>query len=80
VPRNVLQIYGCFGGIQCRHLLYLIYSHDKGKIVLCHVLKAYRGSRGVAPLILYDSTRSRWVLNFTPQLLYPRGKIWIHTK
>ena len=59
VPRNVPQIYGRFEEIQYLHLLDLLYTHDKSKIVPLHVLKAYRGSRGVAPLILYDSTTSR---------------------
>jgi len=29
-----------------------------------------RGSRGITPLILNLSTRWRWVVNFTPRLLY----------
>jgi hypothetical protein len=56
VPRNVLEIYRRFGEIQCLHLLDLIYSNDKGKIIPIHVLKAHRGSKHVAPLILHDST------------------------
>ena len=59
VPRNVLQIRRRFGRIQYLNLLHLIYTHYKGKIVSLNVLQAYRGSRGAAPLILYDSTRSR---------------------
>jgi len=34
VPRNVLQIYGRFGGIQYLSLLDLIYTHDKVKLSL----------------------------------------------
>ena len=34
-------------------------------------MKAYRGSRGITPLILDFSTRWRWVINFMSQLLYP---------
>ena len=37
-------------------------------------MKAYRGSRGIAPLILNLSTRWRWVVNYTPlgkELRYP---------
>jgi len=60
IPRNVLQIYGRFGGIQYLNLLDIIYTHDKGKIVPLHVLKTNRGRRGAAPLILYDSTGPRW--------------------
>jgi hypothetical protein len=35
-------------------------------------MKAYRESRGIAPLILNLGTR-RMLINFTPRLLYPRG-------
>jgi hypothetical protein len=42
------------------------------KIFSVHAMKAYSGSRGIAPLILNLSTRWRWVVNFTPQLLYPQ--------
>jgi hypothetical protein len=34
-------------------------------------MKACRGSRGVAPLILNLGIRWRWVVNYMPQLLYP---------
>jgi hypothetical protein len=39
-------------------------------------MKAYRGSRGTAPLILNLGTRWRWVVNFTPRPLYPRKEHW----
>jgi hypothetical protein len=32
---------------------------------------AYRGSEGIAPLILYLGSRLRWVVNFVPWSLYP---------
>jgi hypothetical protein len=35
-------------------------------------MKACRGSRRTAPLILSLDTRLRWVVNFTPKPLYPR--------
>ena len=35
-------------------------------------MKAYRGSTGIAPLILNLGTRCRWVVNFTPRPLYSR--------
>jgi hypothetical protein len=37
-------------------------------------MRAYCGSGGVAPRILDLGTRLRWVVNFTPRLLYPQGK------
>jgi hypothetical protein len=36
-----------------------------------YAMQAYRGSRGVAPLILNLGSRWRWVVNFTPWPLYP---------
>jgi hypothetical protein len=41
-----------------------------GKAVLVHVMKAYRQSRGMAPLSLNLRTRRRWLVKFMPQLLY----------
>ena len=38
---------------------------DKGKVVPVHTMKAYRGRRGIGPLILNLSTRWKWVANFT---------------
>jgi hypothetical protein len=47
---------------------------DKGKVKvkssLSHVIKAYRGIRGIAPLILNLDTRWSPVVIFMPQLLY----------
>jgi hypothetical protein len=40
------------------------------KVFLVHVMKAYRGSRSIALLILNLSTRWKWMVNFTHQLLY----------
>jgi hypothetical protein len=39
-----------------------------------HAMKAYWGIGGIAPRILDPSTRWRWVVSFTPRLLYPQGK------
>jgi len=36
-----------------------------------HVLKAYRGSRGIAPLILNLCTKWWWAVSFVPHLLPP---------
>ena len=37
-------------------------------------MKAYKGSRGTAPLILNLGTRWKWVINFTSHSLCPREK------
>jgi hypothetical protein len=37
-----------------------------------HAMKAYEGSRGIAPRILDLGTRWKWVVSFTP--IYFRGK------
>jgi hypothetical protein len=37
-------------------------------------MKAYWGSGGIAPWIIYLCTRRRWVVSFTPRPLYPRRK------
>ena len=37
-------------------------------------MKPYRGSRGIAPLILNHGILGRWVVNFTARPLYPLGK------
>jgi len=42
----------------------------KCKVVSGHAIKAYRGSRGIAPLFLKLDTRWRRVVNFTPWPLY----------
>jgi hypothetical protein len=47
---------------------------DEADLVLVHAKKAYRGSKGTAPSILNVGTRRMYV-NFTLQLLYPRGRI-----
>jgi hypothetical protein len=46
----------------------------KGKFVAVHAMKACRGSRGIAPLILSLGTRYRWVVNFTPRPLFRRER------
>ena len=40
---------------------------SKGKYFPVHVMKAYRGSRGIFPLILHLSARWKWVFKFTPR-------------
>ena len=45
-----------------------------GKVVPVHAMKAYVDSRGISPLILNLSTRWKWVVKFTPWLIYPSDK------
>ena len=45
-----------------------------------HFIKADRGSRGLAPLILNLGTRWRRMVNFTPRLLYPRERTPVPTE
>jgi len=52
-------------------------SADEGsrKVVPVHTIKAYRGSRGIAPLILNLYSRWRGVVNLhTPATLSPPGR------
>ena len=44
----------------------------KGKGASVSVVKACRGSRGIAPRILNLSARRRGVVNITPRPLYPQ--------
>jgi hypothetical protein len=61
---NIL-IWMAVSHIRCNRNIYI-------KYVFCvHAMKLCNGSRGVAPLILNLGTRWRWVVNFTPQPLYP---------
>ena len=45
-----------------------------GDSVPVDATKAYRGSRGIASVILNPSTWCRLEVNFTHWLLYPQGK------
>jgi hypothetical protein len=42
----------------------------KGKVFPAHAVKAHRGNRSIAPLILIFSPRWKSVVNFKPQPLY----------
>jgi hypothetical protein len=44
------------------------------KVFPVHVTKAYRGSSGIAPLILNFGARWRFVVNIMLQLLYRQEK------
>jgi hypothetical protein len=46
----------------------------RGKVISVSAMKARRGSRGEAPLILNPDTRQMSVVNFTDQPLYPKKK------
>ena len=49
----------------------------KSKGVHVHTIKACRGRRGIAPLILNLGTRWRWKVSFMPRLLFSYGKnLW----
>ena len=47
---------------------------SKSKAVLVHARKAYRGSRGIAPVILNLSAGWRWVVKFMLHPLYPQDR------
>jgi hypothetical protein len=49
-----------------------IHKKVKVKVSLEQVLKAQRGSRGIAILFFNLGTKWRWVVNSTPRPLYPR--------
>jgi hypothetical protein len=53
-----------------RHVL----QHSIRNAFPAHVTKASEGSRDIAPLILNLETIRRWVVNFRPRSLYPRGR------
>jgi hypothetical protein len=59
------------------NLLIKNFTHVKDSLCLTKhpSVKTYWGSGGIAPRILDLGTRWRWVVNFTPQPLYPQGKI-----
>ena len=44
-------------------------SHGKGKALPVYSMKAYRGNRGAAPLMLNLGTVWRWEVNVAPQPL-----------
>jgi len=52
----------------------------KGKVAPIHVTKAYRGSRGIAPLIFNLSTRCGCVVKIISKRLYPWERTLVPTK
>ena len=48
-------------------------SAERGNVFTVDVTKAYRGSGGIASLILNFGARWRWVVNVTPRPPYPWG-------
>jgi len=56
------------------HRLYI------GEVFLGHAVKAYRGSRGIAPPILNLGTKRKRVTNFMPRPLYLRTRTAVTTE
>ena len=52
----------------------LVFGKLKGKAVPLHYRRAYRGSRGIAPLILNLCPRWSWVVNINHRSLCARGR------
>jgi hypothetical protein len=53
---------------------------SKSKVLPLHPMKAYRGSRGIAPLVLKLGARWRWVVNFTPRPLHDLERTPVHSE
>jgi hypothetical protein len=51
-----------------------IFKANSRFVSVHNAMEVYWGNEGIAPRILDLRTRWRWVVNFTPQLLYPQGK------
>ena len=60
--------------LSSKHLHFIRPHNGKGKAVPIQAVIAYMGSWIIAQLVLNSGTRMRLVVNFTPQLLYLRGK------
>ena len=52
----------------------------KGKAFKAHAMKAYRGRRGISPLILKIGTRRRREVNFTTWELQPQERTPVPTE
>jgi len=65
-------------GLTSDGMIFIPKAKGKGKVALClakhHAIKMYCGSRFIAPRIIKLGVRRMWVVSFTPQPLYPRGK------
>jgi hypothetical protein len=48
----------------------------EGKVSPVNIVKAYRGSRSISPLILNLHTSWKWVVSFTPRPLYRSERTW----
>jgi hypothetical protein len=57
--------------VQDHGILQNVMTRNRGTVFPIHTMMAYKGSRGTALLILNLSTRYKWIVNFTPQLLNP---------
>jgi len=62
----------------------LKYEHSKvnvnGKVAPIHIMKAYRGNRGIAPLIFNLSTRCGCVVKIITKLLYAWERTLVPTE
>ena len=61
-------------GLSVHNILQQITEGIIGRVAPVHAIKAYRGSRGIAPLILNLGTRWRCVVNFTRRPLYTQQR------
>ena len=52
----------------------------ESKVISVHTMRAYKGSRNIAPPILNFGTRWQWVVNFTRRLIYPRKRPSVSTE
>jgi hypothetical protein len=50
----------------------IVPNRKYNKVFPNHVMRTYRGSSVIAPIILYLGTRLRGVVNFTPRQLHSR--------
>jgi hypothetical protein len=67
-------------GILCYFIPQSPKDKSKRKVLSLRPVKAYRGSRGIAPLILELGDRWSWVVNFTPRPLHDLERTPVHTE
>jgi hypothetical protein len=67
-------------GILCYFIPQSPKDKSKSKVLLLHPMKAYRGSRGIAPLIFKLGARWSWVVNFTPRPFHDLERTPVHSE
>jgi hypothetical protein len=76
--RQILEWCGCLIGRTWKKVAFACFRILKVKLSLCFSWAPRHGgvlgSGGITPRILDLGTRWRWVVSFTPRLLYPQGK------